>query len=482
MANFWDGGPDEEDLLYPQSESVNPTDSDAYRDPASTAPATPDLRALMNDPKASLADLGFQEPQVQAAPMQTQNVSPMAIGEGAQPMSAQAAPNLAQSMGISPDSKGFREQEENKLTDSAKHSVTRQFEKTPYDSRLALENAQGLVPPPLKDANGNIVYETDATGIPTDRPVYDLDHPVVDPNNPVVQQKATLADLAQQAAMRLKYANNNVDLSPLMAFADAEGGKNSHLAASYKPQLYSDAANAAQAQMDKIAEQKNAISKEVLQNMKAQQGGTLNDLLAQSLMQGNQAGIGMGRQFNPVTAVNAFMTQTRLESKPLLENDKQLQDVLTATNSGNPAEQKGVPLQIARLIEGARPAMAAAAMESGDPSLEQKIEARANQLINGRLTPENVAQYTQFIRDMQKINDTAKNSAMGRWRTSGHEMNLSDEAINGMIPQQWLHPYDSQTKSIMKASPKAQNIVKQVAPGSHGGDPGMDAWLQNKVQ
>lgn len=304
-------------------------------------------------------------------------------------------------------------------------------------------------------------------------------------NLPVFQdQQAGIDQLRQMAALAAQQ-KPQLDLSPIMALADAQTG--SHLAASYqRPESAQQRLQEAMSAAQKIQQDQRDLSKNILDSVAKQKGGYLTDLQQQLA----RSGIDLMAQ-DPsikrslVQPVNNFMTQTRQESQKMREDDSQLQKVLVAVNSGNPAEQKGVPLQIARLIEGARPAMAAAAVESGDPSLVERITATATKLSTGQLTPENVGQYTQFVRDMQKVNDLAKRGLIKRWTTSGMTMGLDPEAINGMIPADWLAPYSGQTATIMKDSPKPQNVQKphaqKAAPAQGAGPAGAMSFEQWKA-
>jgi hypothetical protein len=295
-------------------------------------------------------------------------------------------------------------------------------------------------------------------------------------------QQAGIDQLRQMAALAAQRPAQ-LDLSPLLALTDSQTG--SHLLAGYQhpestQQRLADAFNAAQ----KIQQDQRDLSKNIFDTVVKQKGGFLLDYQQQLARSGLTYGANdpfMKR--NMVAPVNDFIKETQTESAKIRDNDEQMQKVLVALNSYNPAAQKGVPIQLARILEGARPAMQAAATESGDPSAVQRFDRFYSKLTTGQLTDEDVGQFTQYIHDMQGVNEQNKRGLMARWLASGRALGLDDATINSIIPNEWINPHKAAANKIYQQAPKPKNVgrttVDTPSPQS-GGDPGMDAFLKSR--
>ncbi len=157
-------------------------------------------------------------------------------------------------------------------------------------------------------------------------------------------------------------------------------------------------------------------------------------------------------------SVGKFAAQTFKESHDLQTNDEQLQKVLVAVNSWNPAEQKSAPPITARILEGGRPALMVIANESGNPSWIEKMKSFYAKVDAGTMTAENVAEFSQMVQDMKNVNKQKWDGLLPRWKATARGMNIPDDTADAIVNQNWVDPYKDSTKSIMDRSPVPKDI------------------------
>lgn len=281
----------------------------------------------------------------------------------------------------------------------------------------------------------------------------------------------TMRQQAAEAARKMEGSGDDAWLRPLIALTDSQTGSN--LMAGYAPKFSQKDKMALMLKyQDELAKRENDLSNEKRKTIMGLLGNTSG---FQNTDGTKTINITQDPNFgkNPATSINQFMKTTQSESKDVRSNDEELQKIMVAVNSGNSAEQAGVPMMIARMIEHARPAMAAASMEQGDRSFWEKLSQTAERLKTGKLTPKNVAEYSAFINDMKHVNELAKIALVKRWKAAGSAMGIDDSTINGLVPPEWLDPFAAQ--SAEWAKPKTKKTTKEPT----GGDPGMDAFLKS---
>lgn len=413
------------------------------------------------------------------APQQAQPQAPQPLGAGLPGLPS--LEQMGQDIGYT---HGFGNQvaEKAQLTEDQKKNLQNILFQTPTQSRLLMEQATGNYPQPLKDENGNIVHQKVVTGYDpkTGQPilgdgetVYDPEHTQVDPNHPYQQAMSAVDSARALLLQRLQHSPNQVDLTPFLAWADANSnpGQNAHLAEHYTPHTYDQAASAAMSYMNSLNQAQVNMAKEAMTSANAQKAGMANSIFALQALNGQNVGVGGNLSYAmmmPAQMQQQFGRQMATEGKSLQTDNELLTRMAGMLAQGNPSVNPTLRTQLGRYVDGTvRQLVGVLQAEGGDPSAAMGIANGWDRLVSGNFPPEQVAQYKDEIQMFlnQHQQKTAAFAARMHAMNSSLPMPYDGNTLSTMLSP-YVNPYNGAAQKALNPLPNSTKVTNPpLAPG-----------------
>lgn len=257
--------------------------------------------------------------------------------------------------------------------------------------------------------------------------------------------------LIQRAAARPP----SIDMRPLASLVDAWTGSNFQAGTS-APETLAQRDKQILEYSQKLQQDKGDLSKRIIEAASKRKTGLL-----ETILENNTANIAKQMaqdpnqmmRGNPATQVMQFARQTDKESKDFRMRGELLDSAARLLN-GTPAAQNSLPALAARIIEGTvRPQLAVIAREGGDPSWWARAEAVFTRIAEGSISPENVRQYSDLIRQLHEQHAKDVAGAQKRWHVMGDRLGLSPNEYSDMTGPHWSDPHKSSTDTLLKKHP-----------------------------
>lgn len=386
------------------------------------------------------------------APQSTGANSPFATPQSM----AQAAPQVNLSMlsnpeMASPTKIGSEFNSSRSMTSNRKSQAMRGTLYSPEEMALRTKAAMGITPGRAIDDKGMLRFQEvphmgpdgrpqldiDGTSMMDHNPIYDPSRDVADPNHPVQQQLMGLEHMRQLIGQQAKYANPQMDLSPLAALADAWGG--GHLAQSYhKPRDYQDTSEKIIGYMDEMQKRRADISTAVRGELAQQKSGTLMDLLYQQMLDKGSVGLKVpdpnkGRG-NPVSNVDKFARYAEGRVKKLRDGIRESEKAMQLLNSGTGVGDNAFMGSFTKST-GISPISDTdlKLMGQGNPALIERLKNAYSKAVEGKYSEENRKEYQILLDHMHTLQKDNMTNEQADLRSQGTLWALPQASVDRLI-------------------------------------------------
>lgn len=305
-------------------------------------------------------------------------------------------------------------------------------------------------------------------------------------NLPMIQDQMKQNEMHKQLLSLTMAANpSRLDLSPLAAVADSwvqneKKGNQSNLAASamdmYKGRQLKQ--NQLEQGLKDIDQDQNNLSNTVLKaSQDFKNGQDMKDAYSKLNEKASDKNADPFGHMNPLQALTtvSHLVDRGMNSPKDQQEAQDIRNLQGMLADGSAVTDRNFPLTLAKVVGGSgRIAAYEVAREAGSPELARQFDQIWGTLANGRITPENMRDYANFVNMLAQNHLAYRNIQAKRYAGIAPRFGLTDDDTNALLPGSFVHDVGT---GVAPGSGHGRTNV-----GGGGVKPSVDALIQKFLQ